>query len=102
MPKKSLSLVLVGALSLFATLAMPVYAANQWNPMIAIVWPHDSAGNPTPVSGSQLVNVSVWPQNVVMCNTMPDPSLSLMVGDDNDPAAPVNATTRLEDGNIGT
>jgi len=102
MPKKSLSLVLVGALSLFATLSMPVYAANQWNPMISIVWPHDSAGNPTPVAGSQLVNVSVWPSNVVQCNAMPDPSLTLMVGSDNDPAGPVSATTRLEERNIGT
>lgn len=99
---KSLSLVLVGALSLFATLAMPVYAANPWNPMISIVWPHDTAGNTTPVAGSQLVNVSVWPSNLVMCNTMPDPSLSLMVGSGNDPAAPVAANSTLQERNIGT
>src|SRR5437016_3070701 len=86
----------IGVFALAAAVAlMPLLVGaqtNQWQPQIAIVWPHDTAGNQTSVVSSQLVNVSVWPQNVVSCTLGPNPSVDLWTGMDNNPAATTGLT----------
>ena len=65
----------------------PVVAQEQialWQePMISVVWPHDGNGNPTSVSESRMVNVSIWPSNQVPC--CDEPPIALVIAKDNEP-----------------
>lgn len=77
-----------------ARAAAPVAAANAWRPGIAIVWPHDGAGQPVPLEDAPLVNVSVWPRASVPCMVPPD-GLKLYLAVGNNPAAPVDQIPAL-------
>ncbi len=75
-----------------SVVALPVMVApgpsENWEPQVAIVWPHDGAGNATSVTGARAVNVSVWPRNYVGCSTIPL-TLRLYVARNNNPARQV-------------
>lgn len=60
--------------------------APGWWPRIAIVWPHDAAGNAVPVSESSLVNVSVWPRDRAECDDRRASRFRLLVAAGNEPA----------------
>lgn len=68
--------------------------SSFWVPRIAVVWPHDGAGQPAPVDSAPLVNVSVWPAAEVHCFLPPD-GLTLFLASGNDPAAPVEQVPSL-------
>ena len=94
--------VLLASLALFTagdqvTLAQTRGYPYPWFPRVAIVWPHDGQGNPTPVGKSRMVNVSVWPDAKLSgCATPPpsDPAQAplLLMAVNNEPAVPVPGT----------
>ena len=83
----------VGMILMGAGMVLPLAAQRPgpdlWEPQIAIVWPHDGAGNAVPVTRATHVNVSIWPRNAVSCASNEVPTLS--VGRGTEPL-PVSAT----------
>src|SRR5581483_1264791 len=76
-------------------------SSAAWAPEIAIVWPHDLQGRPTSVSGSQLVNVSVWPMNQVSCDRGSNPPIDLFRARNSEPASSIGIAPRLIQRTLG-
>lgn len=90
-------LVLLFGLALLVTgsvQAAPTARSSFWVPRIAVVWPHDEAGQPAPVATAPLINVSVWPAADVHCFLPPD-GLTLYLARGNEPAVPVEQVPAL-------
>ncbi|HEX5415572.1 MAG TPA: hypothetical protein VFZ25_07890 [Chloroflexota bacterium] len=67
---------------------------TYWNPRIAIVWPHGSGNNATPLEQSSWVNISVWPTGPADCQQPPTLPATLYVARNNDPVEPVPVQPR--------
>jgi hypothetical protein len=81
----------------FSVIWRPTHAASvqeseQWEPQIAIVWPHDGQGNQVPVDQAAFVNVSVWPRNQVSCTENRPADFALRMAKDSEPLQSVGLT----------
>lgn len=94
-------LLILGAMALLSrgtAQAAPAAQASAWQPIIAVVWPHDAAGRAAPVDRGAFVNVSLWPTQAVSCSQVPN-DLDLYVARGNQPAYRVgpSPSLRLQD-----
>ena len=72
-------------------------APGAWVPQIAIVWPHDGAGNSASVAEATYVNVSVWPTNAVRCDSEEIPPLTWAYGNSNALVMAAQATRQMRE-----
>lgn len=73
-----------------ATAAAAAVQPFWYQPRISIVWPHDGEGKQTPVAGSEVVNISVWPTDSVSCSAAPEREVVVWRAENNEPAAPLD------------